>query len=155
MEQTFILPKTAEPGTVSDQIRILTAEKINLFEQYREVTLKLKLGIQEENDFKVKALLKKRHKIINCIEGIDRSMNATAPDHTGQSHVRVKAGGEDELRDLLKNISMIEKECIVSVEVERNKIKQAILDQRTNRKRQMQYENPGSATAKFINTQIR
>ena len=141
-----------------DRYRTLLAEKKRLFTDYNVTTLFLKQSAEENNDDQLRTCLEKRHRIINDIEGIDRSLrNETeilkeSPSMFGRPEI---ISTLKDINILMNNSSIIETECLELVAAERNSVKNEIMDDRMKHRRNIGYQNLVSDSAKYIDTKIR
>lgn len=143
-----------------DKYLMLLAEKKLLFTDHNETTLCLKQSLEGNDDTNLKACLEKRHRTINCIEGIDRSIANEIKNFQNKTGIFRNA----EIKSLQKDIiilmdksSIIEKECMALLKTERNAIKNEVLGNRMKHRRNIGYQHvgSGSVSAKYIDTNIR
>ena len=138
-----------------DRYRTFLAEKKSLFNDYNETTLCLKQNLEERNDKQLKACLENRHRIINRIDRINRSIDSETDNPENESAKFSKAeiiSMQKEIKTLMDNSLIVEKECMNLVSIEKNGIKDELLRFRENRNRTGVYKMRANTPARFVDT---
>ena len=136
-------------------------ERTNLLEIYRDTTLKMTEQMGQKNLFEVQACISERQQAITRINKIDRALKETKPQTPESKQIAYDEMGEDlagiykHMKQMIDDISEIEKECMDIAKAERNSLRREILHYRQHRHHTKEYRASGAAVPKFIDTKIR
>ena len=136
-------------------------EKTNLLEIYRDATLKMMEQMRQKNLSEVHVCTNKRQQAITRINNLDRALKEMTPQPPESKQIAYDEMDEDlvgfykNMKQIIDDISEVEKECMDIAKAERNSLMQDILHYRQHRHHTEGYRAGGAAVPKFIDTRIR
>jgi len=142
--------------------RKLVKEKQDMLENFRDVTLQMKDALAKKNMNDVQVIIKKRQHAITRIDKIDRALRSGMPNAPGNDKIsaNIEANNDsavffENMKQIIDEISEVEKECRDLMKAEQNELKTEILKFNHHRRRAGNYRSGRIAAAKFIDTTIR